>query len=82
MSAATRVRLNSCYTRTSAQPFVVNGAALQLDPLSAHLVTALSGLHSPTIAELERLVPGATAEAIRSSVMNLSRYELVTRELR
>jgi ribosomal protein L16 Arg81 hydroxylase len=81
LSAATRVRLNTCYTRTSTQPLMVNGVALQLDPLSAHLVTLLSGSPAPTIAELERQVPSATAEAIRGSVMNLSRYELVTLEL-
>lgn len=81
LSSATRVRWNSCHQRTST-PLMVNGVALQLDPLSAQLVTLLSGSSAPTIAELERLAPGAGAEAIRGAVMNLSRYELVTLELR
>lgn len=78
LSGATRVRLTSCYPRTAAQPLLVNGAALQLDSLSAHLLALLSKLDTATLAELERHVPAAGGAAIRRSLMNLSRYELVT----
>jgi hypothetical protein len=49
--------------------------------LSAHLVALLSKLDTATLAELERHVPGVSADAIRRSLMNLSRYELVTLDL-
>lgn len=80
LSVTTRVHLNSCYTRASTQPLMVNGVALQLDPLSAHLVTLMSGAPAPTIADLHRRAPGVTVDAIRGAVMNLSRHELVTLE--
>ena len=81
LNGTTRVRLTSCYPRTAAQPLLVNGAALQLDSLSAQLVALLSELGTATLAELEGHVPTAGGEAIRRSVMDLCRYELVTLEV-
>lgn len=78
LSGSTQVRLTSCYPRTAAQPLLVNGAALQLDALSVQLVALLSKVGTVTVAELERHVPEASADAIRRSLMNLSCHELVT----
>jgi ribosomal protein L16 Arg81 hydroxylase len=76
----TRVRLNSCYPRQSADSFVVNGATLQLDPLSSHLIGLLTPA-SATLAELETKVNDVPADTLRRSVLNLNRYEIVSLEI-
>lgn len=78
LSGATQVRLNTCYTPVADAPLMVNGTALQLDKLSAQLVTLLAGSRALTLAQLEAKLPGATADAIRASVLNLNRFEIVS----
>jgi len=76
----TRVRLNSCYPRKSTESLVVNGATLQLDPLSSHLIALLTTA-SATLGELENKVSDVPADTLRRSVLNLNRYEIVSLEL-
>ena len=53
LSGATQVRLNTCYAPVDGAPLIVNGAALQLDKLSAQLVTLLAASRALTLAQLE-----------------------------
>jgi hypothetical protein len=81
LSGATQVRLNTCYAPVAGAPLMVNGAALQLDKLSAHLVMLLAAAPALTLTQLESQVPGVSADTIRASVLNLNRYEIVTLDL-
>jgi len=76
----TRVRLNSCYPRKSSESLIVNGATLQLDPLSSHLIELLTPA-SATLAELEALVSDVPSDTLKRSVLNLNRYEIVSLEM-
>jgi ribosomal protein L16 Arg81 hydroxylase len=80
LNPQTRVRLNSCYPRPSAESLIVNGATLQLDPLSSHLIKLLTPA-SATMAELEAKVSDVPADTLRRSVLNLNRYEIVSLEI-
>jgi len=75
----TRVRLNSCYPRNSAESLIVNGATLQLDALSAHIIKLLT-VSPATLAQLEVQFRDVQPDALRRSVLNLNRYEIVSLE--
>ena len=79
LNPQTRVRLNSCYPRESAESLIVNGATLQLDPLSAHLIKLLTA-GSSTLAQLEAKMRDVSPDTLRRSILNLNRYEIVALE--
>lgn len=78
LNAQTEVHLNTCYQPVVPGPFVVNGAALELDRLSGQIVTLLSATGALTLAQLERQLSSVGADAIRTAVLNLNRYEIAS----
>ena len=61
-----------------ANPIVVNGVQLKLEPLGLAIVAALQGLSSLRVGELGARIANASPDATRRAVLELARHDVVT----